>query len=67
MFHNHQPKDVELMDPKWFGIQTHLQLPGIPDTLFLPGKPSAGGPDPYLDASQEVAIPWLRVGGSCWY
>lgn len=52
MFHNRQPKDEQLMDPKWFGTQTHLQLPGIPSTLLLPGKPSAGGPGCDLDASR---------------
>lgn len=63
MDHNHQPKDEELMDPKCFGIQAHLQLPGIPNI----GKPIAAGPEPYLDANQEVAILWSRGKGNCWY
>lgn len=63
MDHNHQPKDDELMDPKWFGIQTLPQLPRIPNPLFLPGKPSAGAPGHH----QEVAVPGSRGRGSFFY
>lgn len=62
MPHNHQPKDEELMDPKLFGIRTHLgslthcSYQGNPLLEVLNGICMPGGCYPLVQGERKLLL-----------